>query len=294
MPRALKFTDIPNLEQDLVRAVTVALEEDIGSGDITAELIPSDHTSTAVILTREDCVVCGIAWVDEVFNQLDPTIEIEWHVTDGEYVKANTNLCTITGNSRKLLTGERTALNFMQLLSATATCSYQFAEIVKNSPIKILDTRKTIPGLRTAQKYAVKCGGCDNHRIGLYDAFLIKENHIAACGGIAEAIKSARKLYPDKTVEIEVETISQLKEAISEQADIVMLDNFSETELVEASELKSEEILFEVSGNIEKSKMLSLVKFPIDYISIGILTKAVRPVDLSMLVTNPENKLSSI
>lgn len=282
MNHHLKHTDIPNLEKDLVRAVSIALEEDIGSGDITAELIPAEQTATATIITREDCVVCGIAWVDEVFKQVDDTIRIDWKVADGDAVSAGTELCTLEGNTRVLLTGERTALNFLQLLSGTATTSNEYSKLVEGSNTKILDTRKTIPGLRSAQKYAVKCGGCDNHRIGLYDAFLIKENHIAACGGIAEAIAQARVNHPNKKLEIEVENIEQLKLAIDAKADVVMLDNFDEAATVRALELAENKIKIEISGNIDKNKMLNRQLNNIDYVSSGALTKNATAIDLSM------------
>lgn len=284
MTHRLIPTNIPNLEKDLVRAVTIALEEDIGSGDITAELIPADQSATATIITREDCVVCGIAWADEVFKQLDESIVIEWKVSDGESVSAGTEFCTLSGNTRALLTGERTALNFLQLLSGTATTSSEYAKLVKGTDTKILDTRKTIPGLRTAQKYAVKCGGCDNHRIGLYDAFLIKENHIAACDGIKQAIKKAKDLYPDKIIEVEVETIEELVLAVKSKADIAMLDNFDETSTIKAASTYKNKIKLEVSGNIDHQKIASQPQLNVDLISSGALTKNIKSIDLSMTI----------
>ncbi len=190
------------LKADIERAVRIALAEDIDSGDITAELIPADKIATATIITRETATLCGRPWVDEVFHQLDPDVKLEWHISDGDRVEPNQTLVTLHGRARSLLTGERTALNFLQTLSGTATTAYRYAQLVEGTGIKILDTRKTIPGLRTAQKYAVRCGGCHNHRIGLYDAFLIKENHIAACGGIINAVSKARELHPGKPVEV--------------------------------------------------------------------------------------------
>ena len=210
------------IQQDLIQSVAIALAEDIGDGDITARLIPATEQASANIITREDCVIAGTAWVDEVFAQVDPNVKIQWLVKDGERVKANSSLYTLTGSARSLLTGERAALNFLQLLSGTATISRTYADIVAGTGVKLLDTRKTIPGLRTAQKYAVTCGGCYNHRIGLYDAFLIKENHIAACGGIQQAIATAKQQEPNKPVEIEVEDLAELETALLAGADIVM------------------------------------------------------------------------
>lgn len=279
----IKISDYPTLQNDIVRAVSIALEEDIGSGDITAQLIPEGQQATATIITREDCVVCGTAWVDEVFRQVDPAVTIQWHVQDGDQVMANTTLCTLSGSARNLLTGERSALNFLQLLSGTATVSRQYAELAKDSNIKILDTRKTIPGLRTAQKYAVRCGGCHNHRMGLYDAFLIKENHIAACGGIAQAVAEARRQQPGKTVEVEVENLEELKQAVEAGADIVMLDNFSPADLREAGKLKGNAKI-EISGNIDINNLSASADANADYTSSGALTKHVRAIDLSMRI----------
>lgn len=281
----VSISEIPHLQEDIVRAVRIALEEDIGDGDITAQLIPADQTAQATIITREDCVICGTPWVDEVFRQLDPAIRIQWQVRDGDRVSANTTLCTLRGNTRSLLTGERTALNFLQLLSGTATTSRQYADLVKDSKVKILDTRKTIPGLRTAQKYAVRCGGCHNHRMGLYDAFLIKENHIAACGGIKAALETARRQHPDKTVEVEVENLDELKEALEAKADVVMLDNFSETDVIEAANITSGSSKLECSGGISKPAIKNLGTTGADFISVGDLSKNCRSVDLSMRIT---------
>ncbi|MCW8196551.1 carboxylating nicotinate-nucleotide diphosphorylase [Proteobacteria bacterium 005FR1] len=278
----VSISDIPNLENDIVSAVSIALEEDIGDGDITAQLIPAEQTADATIITREDCVVCGTPWVDEVFRQLDPGVTIEWKVKDGDKVAANSTLCTLKGNARSLLTGERTALNFLQLLSGTATASRQYADLVKDSHVKILDTRKTIPGLRTAQKYAVRCGGCYNHRMGLFDAFLIKENHIAACGGIRQAVEAARRQVPGKMVEVEVETLGELKEALEAKADVVMLDNFSDRELRAIGNDKRGATKLEISGNVAVDSLASLKQHCIDYVSSGALTKNISAVDLSM------------
>ncbi|GAB1256859.1 carboxylating nicotinate-nucleotide diphosphorylase [Aurantivibrio plasticivorans] len=276
--------DYPTLKRDIERAVAIALEEDIGDGDITAQLIPADKTASATIITREDCVVCGCPWVEEVFKQLDPNVTITWNVKDGDHVDANSTLCSLEGNARVLLTGERTALNFLQLLSGTASTSRSYAELVKDSPVKILDTRKTIPGLRTAQKYAVACGGCFNHRMGLYDAFLIKENHIAACGGIAEAIAQARKQAPGKKIEVEVESITELEEAIDHNPDIVMLDNFSNEQLKQAGDCKPIKQLYEASGNIDQTSLDQRRNACVDLISSGSLTKNIIAIDLSLRI----------
>ncbi len=274
------------IRDDIQRAVKTALEEDIGTGDITAELIPADKTDTATIITREQCVVCGSAWVDDTYRQLDPSIKLDWHVKDGDLVSPNTTLVTLSGNSRALLTGERTALNFLQLLSGVATKAHQYQEALGDSDIQLLDTRKTIPGLRTAQKYAVATGGCHNHRIGLFDAYLIKENHIAACGSIENAIASAKKLHPGKTVEVEVENIDELKRALASGADIVMLDNFGEAELEHAQRLDKGSAKYELSGNMQITDIKKFKGYGIDYISFGGLTKSVEAVDLSFKLTH--------
>jgi nicotinate-nucleotide pyrophosphorylase (carboxylating) len=226
------------LQSDIIDTVAFALKEDIGSGDITAQLISQAQMAKARIITREAATICGIAWVNEVFRQVDSTVSIKWHVSDGDIVAANATLFELSGSARSLLTGERTALNFLQLLSGTATICQSYADLVAHTQVRLLDTRKTIPGLRTAQKYAVTCGGCHNHRIGLYDAFLIKENHIAACGGIAAAIQAARDIAPLKPVEIEVENLDELSAALKGDADIIMLDNFSLEDMRTAVTLK--------------------------------------------------------
>ena len=273
---------LDDIRDDITRAVRIALEEDIGTGDITALLIPEDKISTATVITREDCVLCGQAWFDEVFAQLGGIDDITWHYKDGDWVEANATLVTLKGNARKLLTGERTALNFVQLLSGTATKSREYAKLVEGTGVKVLDTRKTIPGLRTAQKYAVACGGCHNHRIGLYDAFLIKENHIAACGGIAEAVAKARQVAPGKPVEVEVETVEQLKEAMKADAERIMLDNFSVEDMHLAATISGDRKLLEVSGNITKSTISGITQAKVGYVSAGGITKHCRAIDLSM------------
>ena len=262
--------------------VRAALEEDIGSGNITASLIPRKVDATAQVITRQDAIICGTAWVDETFRQVDPDLSIEWQVKDGQRVTANQVLFTCTGSASSLLTAERTALNFMQTLSGTATISQQYADMVANTEVKLLDTRKTIPGLRAAQKYAVTCGGCFNHRIGLFDAFLIKENHIMACVGIAQAIKAAHKIAPGKPVEVEVESFEQLQQAIDANADIVMLDNFNIAEMSQAVKFVAGKLKLEASGNINEATLLETAQTGVDYISIGAVTKHCQAVDLSM------------
>jgi nicotinate-nucleotide pyrophosphorylase (carboxylating) len=268
--------------RDIPHCVARALQEDIGSGDITAQLIPAEKTARAVVITREEAIVCGRPWVDEVFRQLDNTTTLEWHVAEGDKVNANQTLFTLSGNARTLLTGERVALNFLQTLSATATAAHHYASVVPDSSIKILDTRKTIPGLRLAQKYAVTVGGCHNHRIGLYDAFLIKENHIAACGSIASAIATAREIAPQKAVEVEVENIDQLHQALQAKADVVMLDNFSPADIEALSTIELGDTKIEVSGDITEEKLRAYSHAAINFISSGSLTKHIRAVDLSM------------
>lgn len=278
--------NLPNLSQSIFANVKAALAEDIGSGDITAMLIPSEQTATAVVITREDCVFCGRDWVTEVFAQLDPGVQIEWFVDDGQSITADSKLFHITGSARSLLTGERTALNFVQTLSGTASISSYYANLVAHTAVKLLDTRKTIPGLRDAQKYAVACGGCHNHRIGLYDAFLIKENHIAACGGIAQAVLNARNLAPGKPVEVEVENLAEFEQALTAKADIIMLDNFSLDEMRAAVALNKGQAKLEASGNVTEQTLPQIAGTGVDYISIGALTKHVRAVDLSMRFHN--------
>jgi nicotinate-nucleotide pyrophosphorylase (carboxylating) len=272
------------LTADIAQSVTIALAEDIGSGDITAQLIPENQQASARIITREDCIFCGQAWVNEVFRQIDPSIVIEWHTSDGQAVAANSTLFTLKGSARSLLTGERAALNFVQTLSGTATISHQYAQQVAHTQVKLLDTRKTIPGLRTAQKYAVTCGGCHNHRIGLYDAFLIKENHIAACGGITNAIISAHQIAPGKPVEVEVETFEELNQALKAGADIIMLDNFSIEDMKKAVAINAGRAKLEASGNINEQTLVPTAETGVDFISIGALTKHCKAVDLSMRI----------
>jgi nicotinate-nucleotide pyrophosphorylase (carboxylating) len=267
---------------DIPQCVARALQEDIGHGDITALLIPAEKDAQAVVICRDQAVICGRPWVDEVFRQLDPNTSIEWHIDEGDEVSPNQRLFTLSGNARVLLTGERAALNFLQTLSATATLARQYAALAINSDVRILDTRKTIPGLRLAQKYAVTVGGCDNHRLGLYDAFLIKENHIAACGGIGQAVAQARTIAADKLVEVEVESLDELYQALAAKADIVMLDNFSPEDIAQLAELDFGDTKIEVSGNITEETVQQYISSAVNYISSGSLTKHIRAVDLSM------------
>ena len=280
---------------DIPQCVARALQEDIGAGDITAMLIPEQQQAKAEIICRQQAVICGCAWVDEVFAQLDSTVQLNWLVQDGDIVQPNQTLLTLSGNARVLLTGERTALNFLQLLSGTATLARHYAGLAANSQVKILDTRKTIPGLRLAQKYAVTVGGCQNHRIGLYDAFLIKENHIAACGGIALAVAKAREIAPEKLVEGEVENLDELNQALDALADVVMLDNFSPEDMNRLNQLNLGTTKVEVSGDITHEKLASYLHSAVSYISSGSLTKHVQAVDLSMrLVTSPYNDNTTV
>lgn len=274
---------LDQIRNEIQTLVKKAIEEDVGSGDITALLIDADKKDTAEVITREDCVICGTAWVDETFKHLGGLDAIEWHVKDGESVTADTKLVTLYGNTRTLLTGERTALNFLQLLSGVATKSKQYADLVKHTNIKVLDTRKTIPGLRLAQKYAVACGGSQNHRIGLFDAFLIKENHIAACGSISNAVTRAKEIAPGKLVEVEVENLDELKQALLAGVDVVMLDNFS-TEMYQQMQGIEKTAKYEVSGNITLEKIEALRGLNVDFISTGDLTKNCLAVDFSMRV----------
>lgn len=273
---------------DISKTVSSALEEDIHTGDITAQLIPPEQEATAQIITREDCIFCGKAWVKEVFKQLDPQVHITWHIEDGQAVQANSLLFTLKGKARSLLTGERAALNFVQTLSGTATISHHYAQQVAHTQVKLLDTRKTIPGLRTAQKYAVACGGCHNHRIGLYDAFLIKENHIAACGGISNAVARAHQIAPGKPVEVEVETFAELDQALAAGADIIMLDNFSIADMQKAVAINAGRAKLEASGNINEQTLVPTAETGVDFISIGALTKHCRAVDLSMRIVHAQ------
>lgn len=273
---------LADLSAEIEANVRRALAEDIGSGDITAQLIPSERLAHASVITREAAVICGTAWVDAVFHQLDPRVAVHWRVQDGDRVQPNQVLFTLEGPARALLSGERSALNFLQTLSGVATKCRHYADLVSGTRVKLLDTRKTLPGLRLAQKYAVTCGGCHNHRIGLYDAFLIKENHIAACGGIAQAIATARRIAPGKPVEVEVESLEELQEALDAGADIIMLDELSLDDMRRAVTLTAGRAKLEASGGINESTLRTIAETGVDYISLGTLTKDVKAVDLSM------------
>ncbi|AVB18774.1 MULTISPECIES: carboxylating nicotinate-nucleotide diphosphorylase [Pseudomonas syringae group] len=273
---------IADLSAEIEANVRRALLEDVGSGDITAQLIPAERLAKATIISRDAAAIAGTAWVDAVFRQLDPRVAVHWQVVDGERVSPNQALFHLEGPARSLLTGERSALNFLQMLSGVATRAKYFADIVAGTQVKLLDTRKTLPGLRMAQKYAVTCGGCHNHRIGLYDAFLIKENHIAACGGIAQAVTAAHRIAPGKPVEVEVESLGELKQALDAGADIIMLDELSLDDMREAVRLTAGRALLEASGGINDDTLRVIADTGVDYISIGAMTKDVKAVDLSM------------
>lgn len=281
------------LQQDISRAVRAALLEDLGgaltaqdqpdaSADITAQLIPADRQASARVITREAGVFCGQAWVDEVFLQLGGEVQVEWLVKDGDILQPDQELFRLHGPARVLLTGERNALNFVQTLSGVATLTARYVAELAGTQCRLLDTRKTLPGLRDAQKYAVTCGGGKNHRIGLYDAYLIKENHILACGGITEAVSEARRLNPGKPVEVEVESLAELGQALHAGADIIMLDNFDVPMMREAVALNAKRAKLEVSGNVTLTTLAEFAATGVDYISVGALTKHVRALDLSM------------
>ncbi|WP_318519018.1 carboxylating nicotinate-nucleotide diphosphorylase [Photobacterium leiognathi] len=275
------------LPLEITRTVADTLREDLGGEidpnlDITAGLIPADSQGVATIITREHGVFCGKMWADEVFKQLGGEVTIEWYVEDGDVVEPNQTLCTLSGPSRILLTGERNAMNFIQTLSGCATLTAQYAKQLEGTDTRLLDTRKTIPGLRSALKYAVTCGGGFNHRIGVFDAYLIKENHIIACGGIKQAITTAKKLNPNKPVEVETESLDELKQAIEAGADIVMLDNFNLEMMREAVAFNAGRVALENSGDITLSNIRECAETGVDYISVGALTKHVKAMDLSM------------
>jgi nicotinate-nucleotide pyrophosphorylase (carboxylating) len=275
--------DLKPPPQDVIEAdVRRALAEDFGSGDATADLIDADARARARIVCREDAVIAGIPWVQACFRALDPGVRVEWTCDDGDRVAAGTVLCVVEGNARALVGAERCALNFLQTLSATATATRAYADAVAGTRATILDTRKTLPGLRLAQKYAVRCGGGANHRIGLYDAILIKENHVAAAGGISDAVARARARHPGLLLEVEVETLEELSQAIGAGADRVLLDDFTPGMLRDAVELAGGRVPLEVSGSVDLTRVRAIAECGVDFISIGALTKHVRAVDLSM------------
>ncbi|CAF1367711.1 unnamed protein product [Adineta steineri] len=269
-----------SIEIDVQRA----LKEDIGDGDVTAQLIPEEQISNATVITREKAVICGILWFNEVFRQLDSNnVIIKWNVKDGDQVQPNQLLCTLHGSSRILLTGERTALNFLQFLSGISTRCRYFADLVQGTNVKIRDTRKTIPGLRLAEKYAVRIGGCYNHRLGLYDAFLIKENHIAACdNNIEKVIKRAREIASNKPIEIEVENLNELQQALNTNVEIILLDNMNLDEMRQAVQINNRRAKLEASGGINETSLRAIAETGVDFIAIGTLTKDIKAIDLSM------------
>lgn len=270
------------LEQSIQINIQQALQEDIGDADITALLTPEDEQATATIISREDMVLAGQPWVDALIRAYDPSVQITWLKNDGDWVKANETIYKLAGSARSLLTVERPALNFVQTLSAVATKTAEYVKYLEGTPTKLLDTRKTLPGLRIAQKYAVAVGGGQNHRLGLFDAFLIKENHIMAAGGIAQAIAKAHQIAPGKPVEVEVETWDELNQALEAKADIVMLDNFSQQQMIDAVKHVAGRCKLEASGNITLENLSEVAQTGVDYISMGVLTKDVKAIDLSM------------
>ena len=273
-PELLRLARIENVAQ--------SLREDIGDGDVTAKLIPADKQASGRVITRETATIAGREWVEEVFRQVDPSVELTWQVSDGDTVSPDQVLFTMTGPARSLLSSERTALNWLQSLSGVATACSGYAARVAHTNVRLLDTRKTLPGLRLAQKYAVTCGGCFNHRIGLWDAFLIKENHIAACGSIAEAIEAAHRVAPGKPVEVETENLDELAQALKAGADIIMLDEFSLEDMRTAVATTAGKAKLEASGGINADTLVPISETGVDFISIGALTKDVKAVDLSM------------
>ena len=270
----------------IITNVSAALQEDLGSGDKTAELVPESTTASAIIICRESMTLAGQPWVDEVYRQLDPDVEIQWLANDGDDLAADAEICVLSGAARYLLSGERTALNFLQTLSATATITSRYVNAIADFKAKILDTRKTIPGLRMAQKYAVRCGGGNNHRLGLFDAILIKENHIASAGGVETAIRTAKKQHSDLPVEIEVESVSELQDALRAGADRLLLDNFDIADLQRAVEVNHKEgnppADLEASGGLTLEEIVKVAETGVDYISVGALTKNITAIDLSM------------
>ena len=270
------------LFESVQKNVVAALEEDLGSGDVTASLIQESTRISAKVISREEAVFCGKLWVTETVKQMSDQVSVSWHVDDGDWLKKDQLLFSLKGPARPILSAERTILNFCQLLSGTATKAYRYSQLLDNSKVQVLDTRKTVPGLRIAQKYAVECGGCKNHRIGLFDAFLIKENHIISCGGIENAIGLAKEKHPGLEVEVEVESLEELDKAISAGADIALIDNFTPGTTKRAVEIAKGKIKLEASGGITLASITKIIDSGVDYISIVDLTKEVLPVDLSM------------
>lgn len=277
---------IPQLPADISDQVACALREDIGSADVTGELLPADACCHAVLICREEGVLCGQPWAEETYAQLCPEIETIWLVDEGQVVSAGEQCAHFKGRVRPLLAGERTMLNFLQLLSGTATMAHRYVQMIAHTQAQLLDTRKTVPGLRSAQKYAIVCGGGRNHRMGLFDAFLIKENHIIAAGGILQAIRAARAQRPELTLEIEVESLDELATALSGTPDIVMLDNFSLANMKQAVAMADGQVKLEASGGITEKTLVSIAETGVDYISMGTMTKNVRAIDLSLRLKN--------
>ena len=273
-----------SLPTDLALIVNLALQEDVGDGDITSLLIADNLQAKAHILCREEAILCGIAWVEETYRNIDSRLQIQWNFKDGDSLKKDAQVAEIVGNARAILTGERTALNFLQTLSGTATITKQYTERLKGTSVILLDTRKTLPGMRNAQKYAVRVAGGSNHRKGLYDAYLVKENHIQSCGNISNAIATARKINPNKVLEVEVQNLEQLSEAISAKPDIIMLDNFELQDIRKAVTINLGNAKLEVSGNINQESLVNVAKTGVDYISVGALTKHCRAIDFSLLL----------
>lgn len=270
--------------QHIQPIIDLALAEDIGSGDLSAQLIPEEAIASAQVIVKEPAIICGRPWFDQTFHTLDPTIALHWHVQEGEAVEQGTRLVSLKGPARALLSGERTALNFLQTLSGTATLTHQYVQALGQSNTRLLDTRKTFPGLRLAQKYAVQCGGGHNHRMGMYDMIMLKENHIAAAGGMTPVVQLARKMFPNIQVEVETETLDEVQEALSAGADIIMLDNFSLEMIQQAVRLVNGQAKLEISGNVTIETLPKLAQVGVDYISTGAITKHVRAIDLSMRI----------
>jgi nicotinate-nucleotide pyrophosphorylase (carboxylating) len=275
----------PDLRTTIEFNVDTALAEDLGPGDLTAALIPEALKAEATVITRERAVICGAPWFDAVFARIEPQVQVEWEIAEGETAEPDQCLCRLRGPARALLSGERTALNFLQTLSGTATAARRYANLLAGSNTQLLDTRKTLPGLRRAQKYAVACGGGHNHRMGLYDAILIKENHIAAAGSITAAVAQARSLSPQVSVEVETENLAELDEALAAGADIIMLDEFGLEDMREAVRRTRGRAKLEVSGSVDEARLRELTNIGVDYVSVGALTKHLRAVDLSMRFT---------
>ena len=280
-----RMSDPPPLPRDLAAQVDAALREDIGTGDVTAELVPASQAVRGTLICREAAILCGRAWADETFRRLDVAVRLSWRAADGDTLAPDQVLCAIAGPARAVLTGERIALNFLQLLSGTATIARRFVDAVAGTGCRVLDTRKTLPGLRSAQKYAVRVGGADNHRMGLYDQVLIKENHIAAAGSIAQAVATARRSAPRVPVEVEVESLDEFDEALDAKPDIILLDELSQAEMRQAvarNRARGAVVKLEASGSVTLENVRAIAETGVDFVSVGSLTKHVRAVDLSM------------